>query len=134
MSRSGVLILIVAVATSVGAAAWYMRLDTPPSCTSEPTLNEVSAVLHDRYQLDSIFLNDIRTVRGGWFSRNFECSAEEASIQGNQNIADLPWRGVHYSVMHLDGAPDFAVVAEVDGPTPFVRQRLSFWQRLLGGR
>jgi hypothetical protein len=46
----------------------------------------------------------------------------------------MPWRSVHYTVSHQDGVPDFAVQAELGAPTPFVRQKLSFLQQLLGAR
>lgn len=134
MTRRGVVTMIVIGAVAIGATAWELHKDNPPSCTSEQALNAVSTALHDRYELDSIFLNDIRTVRGNWFSSSFDCRAEETVIAGNRNMEDLPWRAVHYKVMHLDGVPNFAVVAELDGPTPFVRDKLSFWQRLFSGR
>lgn len=133
MTRRRILMLCLIVVAALGVATWVLRRDTPPSCSSEPVLNATYAALHDRYQLNSIFLNDIRTVHGGWFSHRFECEAEVTTIRGNQDLADMPWRSVHYSVLHINGVPDFAVEAELGGPTPFVRQKPSWWQELISG-
>lgn len=133
MTRSGAVTLTVTAAALLGVMVWNLRRDTPPSCTSEEALNGAYAALHDRYQLDSIFLNNIRTIDGGWFSRQFECSAEVATIRGNEDLVRLQWRSVHYTVMHVEGVPNFAVLADLGGPTPFVRKKPSFWERLIAG-
>lgn len=119
------------VLVALGAAAVYVHDSGPPSCTSEPVLNQVYAELHDQFHLDSIFLNDIRTVSGGYFADRFACTAEVATIKGNQDVSTLPWRAVRYGIVQQDAPPGFAVTVELGGVTPFVRRKPSFWQRLV---
>src|SRR5580658_182384 len=80
----------------LGALGFYLAHEAAPSCDSEPALHAVTDILRDQFHLDGIFVNNITTVSGGWFSIRRECSAEVAAIRGNVNAADMPWRSVQY--------------------------------------
>lgn len=131
--RSTITTALIAVAVIGGGTVWYLHRGTPPGCTSEAALNRVYDVLHKTYQLDSIYLNNIRPVSGGYFSDHHACSAEVATIRGNQKVEDLPWHAVRFTIAPQDGDTGPAVAVTLGGPTPFVRQKPSFWERLLGG-
>jgi hypothetical protein len=94
-------------------------------------LDKVDAVLRDDYHLDSIFLNNIRTLSGGLFSLSRECSAEVAEIRGNVNAADMPWRELRYRIEEHDRATDPAISVTLGGSVPLARPAPSLWETLL---
>jgi hypothetical protein len=52
---------------SLGAATLYVHRNAPPTCTSDWALGRVSEILRDNFHLDSIIVNHIQTVSGGFF-------------------------------------------------------------------
>ena len=109
----------------------YLHRDAPPACNSDEALDHVYATLRDRFHLQSIFLNDIRTLSGGYFSNRYDCSAEVTEVRGNIAASGMPWRAVRYRIVHQDTAPYAAVTVELGGTVPLAPKRRTFWQRVL---
>ena len=110
----------------LGAAWWYANRDGPPACESDQALHGVTVILRDQFQLDGVFVNNIRTVTGGWFSDQRDCSAEVAVIRGNVNASDMAWRGIQFHI-----GSDAAVSVRLGGDVPLAKPGLSWWERLL---
>ena len=123
---SGGAILVLA-----GAAWWYADSTAPADCGSDPALHDVTRVLRDRYHLDGVFVNNIRTEAGGWFSDRRECSAEVAEIRGNVNAADMPWREVRYRIVRAAESEEPEVTVVLGGAVPLAKPTGSWWERLL---
>jgi hypothetical protein len=94
-------------------------------------MERVSAILHDEYYLDTVFVNDVATVSGWFFSGTHECSAEVATIRGSVDASALPWQALRYRIVHQNTAQSFAVTAELGGRVPLSPQSPSLWERLL---
>ncbi len=131
LSRWMVLTLCPVVCLALASAGLYEYRGTSPSCDDRRTLDKVDAVLRDDYHLDSIFLNNIRTLSGGLFSLSRECSAEVAEIRGNVNAADMPWRELRYRIEEHDRATDPAISVTLGGSVPLARPAPSLWETLL---
>ena len=82
---------VVAVA-SLAAMAMYVHRSGPPTCDSNRTIARVYAIPQDQFHMDSMFVNTIETVSGGFFSDRHECSAEVAQIRSHVNASDMPGR------------------------------------------
>src|ERR1700691_4424821 len=67
---------------SLGAATLYVHRNAAPTCTGEWTLGRVSETLRDNFHLDSIIMNHITTISGGFFSNSHDCAAEVTEIRG----------------------------------------------------
>ena len=132
--RAGVVWSGVAAAVVVGGIAAYLRAGAAPACGSDAALGQVYAALHDRFHLESIYLNDIRTVSGGWFSGRYDCSAEVTEIRGNIAASGMPWRAVRYQIVRRETAPYADVTVSLGGSVPLAPERKSFWQRVFGRR
>ena len=129
-TRMALSIGFVAV-TSLGAAALYIRKDVPPACTSDWSLNRVAEILRDDFHLDSVLINNVRTVSGGFFSHSHDCSAEVAEVRGSVDASDMSWRGLRYRIVHQDAAQSATVTVELAGQVPLAPEAPSFWTRLL---
>ena len=130
--RAGVALSVVAVAVVVGGVAAHLRASAAPACSSNAALGQVYAALRDRFHLESVFLNDIRTLSGGWFSSRYDCSAEVTEIRGNVTASGLPWRAVRYQIVRRETSPYADVTVSVGGNVPLAPGRRSLWQRLFG--
>jgi hypothetical protein len=119
------------VLASLGGAGFYLDRDAAPACDSEPVLHAVTGILRDQFQLDGIFVNNISTESGGYFSDRRECSAEVASIRGNVNASDMPWRSVRYQIEQGKDSDHPVVSARLGGIVPLAKPAPSFWERLL---
>jgi hypothetical protein len=115
----------------LGAAGMYAHSNIPLSCDSEEALRRVTEILRDEYHLDSIFVNNVRTVSGGVFSGSHDCSAEVVEIRGNVNASDMPWRGIRYRIVRQDQPPRPAITVELGGYVPLAEPTPSLWTRLL---
>jgi hypothetical protein len=119
----------VAVA-SLGAAALYMHRKASPSCTSVQALDRVSEILRDDFHLDTVLMNNITTVSGGFFSGSNDCSAEITAIRGSVDASALPWQQLQYRIVHQDKRQGFEVTVELGGRVPLAQPGPSFWERL----
>ena len=117
--------------TSLGAAGLYAHRNAPPTCDSEQAWRKLSDVLRDAYHLDGMFLNNVETVSGGFFSDNHECSAEIAPIRGNVNASDMPWREIRYRIEQRDNSGRFSITVKLGGAVPLAVPSPSPWARLL---
>ena len=100
-ARLALTLLCVAV-VCVGGAAFYVHTGAAPACDSDRAQAQVSRVLRDRFNLQSVFLHDFTTLSGNYFSNSRECTAEIAQIEGNVDAANLKWRQIRYRVVHSD--------------------------------
>jgi hypothetical protein len=120
----------LAAALLVGTGM-YLHRNAPPACTSDEALGRVYATLRDHFHLESVFLNDIRTLSGGFFSDHYDCSAEVTEIRGNIAASDMSWRAVRYRIARQETAPDAAVTVELGGSVPLAPKQRTLWQRVL---
>jgi hypothetical protein len=116
---------------SFAAAGLYAHRDAPPTCDSEQALSRVGEVMRDEYHLDSTFLNNIRTVSGGFFSDSHECSAEVTEIRGNVNASDMPWREVRYQIVRREKSEHADITVRLGGAVPLAGPSPSLWARLI---
>lgn len=128
--RNAFVACLAAAALLVGAGM-YLHRNAPPACTSDEALGLAYATLRDRFHLESVFLNDIRTLSGGYFSDHYDCSAEVTEIRGNIAASGMPWRAVRYQIAHQEAAPDTVVTVELGGGVPLAPKQKTFWQRVL---
>jgi len=116
---------------SLGAATLYVHRNASPACTSDWTLGKVSEILRDNFHLDSLIVNHIRTVSGGYFSNTHDCAAEVAEIRGDEAASGMAWREIRYRVVHQDESQPSAVTLELGNHVPLAAQTPSLWTRLL---
>jgi hypothetical protein len=121
-----------AALASLGAVALYAHARAAPRCDSELALNRVSDILRTEFQLDSVFLNDIRTVSGGWFSVRRECAAQITEIKGNVSASNLPWQDLRYSIAPGPMAEHADIEVKLGGGVPLAAKQKSLWKRLVG--
>jgi hypothetical protein len=116
---------------SLGAASLYVHRNAPPTCTSDWTLGKVSEILRDNFHFDSIIVNHIRTVSGGFFSNTHDCAAEVAEIRGEEDASGMAWREIRYRIVRPDESRPSAVTVELGNHVPLAPQTPSLWTRLL---
>ena len=75
----------------LGATGLYAHMRAAPGCDSGQAQRTTYQILRDKFHFDSVFMNDIRTVSGGYFSDQRECAAQVTEIRGNVNASDMPW-------------------------------------------
>ena len=126
--RKALWIVVAAFAVLAGVVL-YIHKSAAAECDSEPALGRVYAILRDQFHLDSIFLNDVKTVSGGYFSDSQDCSAEVTEIKGNVTMVDMPWREITYRVGGHEDSPDVTVT--LGGSVPLAPEPPSRWTRLL---
>ena len=125
--RSFIIIGVLACAPlTVGAL--YLR--SAATCGSNEALGKLAAILRERYQLDSIYFNDVETSTEWPLGTSNACTAQITQIKGNANVADLPWRAVSYTIVRASVSDESVVEAELGSPVAMTLER-SFWQRLL---
>jgi hypothetical protein len=124
--------VFLGAAVFLGSAAAYLRSDAAPACGSDAALGQVYAVLRDRFHLDSVFLNDIKPLAGGYFSDRRNCAAEVTEIRGNVAASGMAWRAVRYRIVRRETAPYADVTVSLGDNVPLAPERRSFWQRLFG--
>ena len=125
MTARTILAGVVVVFACAGGSALYLHGDAPPGCDSEPALRKVTDILREQFHLDGVFVNNVSTVSGGWFSDRHECSAEVAAIRGNVNASDMAWREIRYQIDRQ------AITVTLGGDVPLAKPALSLWERLL---
>ena len=125
-SGVGAVVLIV-----LGGGSFWLHRLAAPACASDRALHAVYEKLHATPEYDSIFLNDVRTEFGGFFSDERTCSAQVAEVRGNTIAADLPWRAIRYRVESQSGSDQPVVTVELGGEVPLAPLRPSWWKRLL---
>ena len=119
------------VLASAGAVGIYAYKDAVPTCDSKQVQSRVYEILRDEFHIESIFVNDIRTVSGGFFSDRRECSAEFASIRGNVNASDMPWREVLYQIEQCVKSEEISITVKLGSDVPLAKPTPSLWSRLL---
>jgi hypothetical protein len=92
----------------------------------------VSDILRAESHLDSVFLNDIKNVSGGWFSTRRECAAQITEIRGNVSASNLPWRDLRYSIAPGTTAERADIEVKLGSGVALAGRRKSLWKRLLG--
>jgi len=130
--RAGVGWAVLAAAVIMGGAAAYLRSDAAPACGSDAALGQVYAALRDRFRLESVFLNDIKTLSGGYFSGHRDCAAEVTEIRGNVAASGMAWRAVRYQIVRREAAPYADVTVSLGDSVPLAPERRSLWQRVFG--
>ena len=123
----------VALVLAVAAAGsnFYMSRWAAPDCDSEEVLHRMGAALRDQDHLDSIFINNIRTLSGNWFSAARECSADVSSIRGDVAASSMPWREVLYQIAGNDESGKLSVAVTLGDTVPLAGPEESFWDRFL---
>jgi hypothetical protein len=116
---------------SLGAATLYVHRNAPPTCTSDWTLGRVSEILRDNFHLDSIIMNHIATVSGGFFSDSHDCTAEVTKIRSGEDASGMAWQEIRYRIVHQDESRTSAVTLELGDHVPLAPQTPSLWARLL---
>jgi hypothetical protein len=129
--RARALVIALIAVALPGAAALHAFGTAVSACNSEAALARVYAILHDESHLDSVLLNDIHTVSGGFFSDRYECSAQVVEIRGNVNASDMPWRALRYRIERGARSEHPKVTATLGGGIPLAVPSPSLWQRLL---
>jgi hypothetical protein len=129
-TRNTFFIGLVALAAA-GAVALYAHEQASPACDSEQAMDRVSVLLRNNFHLDSLLMNNVRTVSGGYFSDRRECSAEVTQIRGNVDASGMKWRAVRYRIVYQDKSRRPAITAELGGSVPLAAKVPSLWKRLL---
>ena len=130
------LLLIGLTATIL--AAWYGHATSAAACGSEAAIREMRIALNAAAHLDSILVNDVRTVAGGPFARRQVCTAEVAQISSHVRAAEMDWRRVDYVGTRrapgaLDaGAESSAFDVRLGGSVPLATVSIPYWRRILG--
>ena len=124
--RTFIIGVLACAACVVGAL--YLR--SAATCGSNEALGKLAAILRDRYHLDSIFFNDVETITEWPLATSNACTAQIAHIEGNADVANLPWRSVSYTIVRDPATGESVVTAELGGPVPMSTAR-SLWDRLL---
>jgi len=122
----------IAALASLAAAGLYAHSRAAPTCDSEQALNRLSDILRAEFHLESVFLNDIKSVSGNLFSTRRECSAQVTEIKGNISALDLPWRDLRYSIAPGPTAERADIAVKLGGGVPLAAKQKSLWKRLLG--
>ena len=131
MTKRTVLPVCLVAFALLAAAALYAHLAAAPACNSDAALRRVSDILRDQFHFDSTFVNNVRTVSGGYFSDSLECSAQVTQIRGNVSASDMPWRELRYWIARRDAAMPSDITVKVGGGTPLAPPPPSIWQRLV---
>jgi hypothetical protein len=121
----------VAAFALLGAIALYVRSNAPPNCGSEQALDRVSEILRDDFHLDSILMNNITTISGGFLSDRHDCSAEVTEIRGGVNASAMPWQEIRYRIVQQNKSRPPVVTVELGGNVPLAQPTPSLWKRLL---
>jgi hypothetical protein len=116
---------------SLGALALYAHRSAHPGCDGGPTLDRVAEILRNDFHLDSIFVNDVKTVSGGFFSDSHDCSAQVTEIRGNVNASGMRWREVRYRIGYRDQSQRPIITVEMGDYVPLAGPPPSLWTRLL---
>lgn len=130
MRARTILSIGVFAVASLGAATLYVHGSGPPTCDSDRAIARVYAVLRDQFHMDSMFVNNIETVSGGFFSDQHECSAEVTQIRSHVNASDMPWRAIRYWIAPTDRSGQATVTVELNGAIPLAGPPPSLWHRL----
>ncbi len=127
------MVLPVAVATlaSAGLALLYLHRTAAPACGSEPAMGKVYEVLRSEFHLDSILVNDVRTISGGFFSNGHNCAAEVTEIRGNINASNMPWREIRYRIVQQETPQRTVITVELGSYVALSPPAPSLWNRLL---
>lgn len=131
MTKRTVLPVCFVAFALLAAAALYAHLTAAPACGSDAALRRVSEILRDQFHFDSTFVNNVRTVSGGYFSDSHECSAQVTQIRGNVSASDMPWRELRYWIAQRDAAMPPDITVKVGGGTPLAAPPPSIWKRLV---
>ncbi len=131
MGRWGLVLLVLAALVGVGAGGVQARRNLRAACGNDDVLTEVHVVLRDRFRIDHIFINGVRTVSGSMLTGRYECTAQIAEIRGNQDASAMSWRGIRYSSINRHpGAPP-AVAVDLESTMPLAPpEPKSLWERL----
>ena len=126
------LCIVGVVVVGLGGAALYAHDSAAPACDGDATEGEVNRVLHDKFHLQGVFLHDVTTFSGGYFSDARDCVAEVAEIRGNVDAGNMPWRTVRYQVTRSGDPESPVVTVDLGKATPFVPPSgQTWWTRLL---
>jgi hypothetical protein len=124
------LVVGVSVIAAVGAAGLGFYMNAAPACDNTRTLGRVYVILHGDFHLNSVFVNDVKTVSGDLFSTSRDCTANITPIRGNEDASASQWRAIRYHVAKPEKTQPLAVTVALGGDVPFVPPSLSLWRRL----
>jgi hypothetical protein len=130
LTRNMFSIGLVAVAAA-GALGLYAHERASPACDSEQAMDRVSTILRNDFHLDSLLMNDVTSVSGGYFSDSRDCSAAVAQIRSNVDASSMAWRAIRYRVVYRDKSRHPVVTVELGGSVPLAAKVPSLWKRLL---
>jgi hypothetical protein len=115
---------------ALGAAGFYMAGEAAPSCGDEQVVHTMTDTLRGQFHLDGLFVNNITSVSGGFFSDRRQCSAEVAEIR-NMKASDMPWRSVQYRIERRRDSDRPAISVQMGGSVPLAKPGPSFWEQLM---
>jgi hypothetical protein len=120
--------LVVGLAGAGGVQGWWNH---KASCGNDDVLNDVHDILRDRFHVDHILFNGVRTLSGNALTGHYACQAQIAEIRGNVGASDMGWRGVSYSsIGHRLPEPP-SVTAELENGVPLAPHNpKSLWDRV----
>lgn len=121
---------IFACAAIAGGAIIYHRTRAPIACDSTEAADRLHAILQGTLHLDSVFINDVRTVAGGPFATRYDCTAEIAEIQGNTNASAMHWRSLDFTITKPRPSGPSVITARLGAETTLEPRQPGFWQRL----
>lgn len=130
LTRNALSIGLVAAAL-LGGPGFYAHERASPACDSEQAMDRVSAILRNDFHLDSLLMNNVGTVSGGYFSDSRDCSAEVTQIRSNVDASGMPWRAIRYRIVDRDKSQNPAITVELGGSVPLAAKVPSRWKRLL---
>ena len=116
---------------AIGAVGLGLYMNAAPACDNTRTLGRVYDIMRDDFHQQSIFLNDVKTVSGAWFSESRDCAADVTPIRGNENASTSQWREIRYHVAHPEKSQPLAVIVTLGGDVKLAPPQPSLWRRLL---
>jgi hypothetical protein len=82
------------MAAVLGAGVLYAYSVAAPDCRSDLVQDRLLEILREQLQLDSVLINQITTVSGGYLSKEQQCTAQVTQIRGNIDASAMPWRSL----------------------------------------
>jgi hypothetical protein len=98
--------------------------------TTGQTFYGPKTLFNDNLHLDSIIVNHIQTVSGGFFNNSHDFAAEVTEIRGGEDASGMAWQWIRYRIVHRDESRSSTVTVELGDRVPFAPQTPSLWVRL----
>lgn len=123
---------VAMIITALAGAGAYGLVHRAPGCESDWTLQRTYATLRDKFQLSSIYINNVENVDGGYFAAQRDCSAQVAEIRGNVSLADTQWRALSYSISSSSGPANPGISVQLGDRQPYIKPPPTLLGRLFG--